>query len=144
MKKSTIIFLTIVVLAIIILGGVVFNYFENNKPESTFNAELLSTYPMLANGDRNFTEARRNAEFIFVKDQTLIIENKTIKTDVVDNKATGKFICNNQVRIPMVYISRNNGAVGGWASTSVIDCDTYYWIYYSGDSGPEIYGPFSK
>ena len=36
------------------------------------------------------------------------------------------------------------GMLGGWTSTSVIDCKNAYWIYVASDSGPYLYGPFEK
>ncbi|MSS74917.1 hypothetical protein EXS73_01750 [Candidatus Pacearchaeota archaeon] len=110
---------------ICILGGVWY-YHESGKGSYTINTELEERYPALTQ------------EY-----QEKIIEEKD--PQVIIDKGAGNKLCQSGKQATKVLYEQSiapRGYVGGWGATYVLDCQTEYYMYYQGDAGFHLYGPF--
>ncbi len=129
----------LIVIAVLVVGGGTFAYFKYFKPTgptSYKNDALVNSYPILENSDLYKDK--------FVSTNIPVEWNIPVKNIAIKKIQENKFSCGNKPANFIVYSSYNAGSnyIGGWYSTSVIDCGEYYFVYESGDSGPKLYGPF--
>jgi len=129
----------VIAIAVLVVGGGIYAYTKYLKPTGPIsykNDAAVNTYPVLENSDLYKTK--------FVSTDIPIEWNIPNKNVVIKKIQENKFSCGNKEANFVVYTSYNAGSnyIGGWYSTSVIDCGDYYFVYESGDSGPKLFGPF--
>ena len=140
MKKSYVIYIIAVVILLILIIASLGVFSQNKRIEYT-NKSLEINYPLL----KNYAYAKYlvNDYGIFFNDSvnSLSIDGKSLSYD----KKSLKFSCNGQIREGQLYYKLYvPHSIGGWDSIYVIDCDTHYWVFDSGDAGPHLAGPFNK
>jgi hypothetical protein len=114
-----------VCIALLLIGGAYY-YHETGKGKRIINQELEERYPALT---QQYQE-----KIIAEKDPQTLIE-----------KGEGNNLCQSgKQAVKLLYESRTapRGYVGGWGATYILDCQTEYYIYYRGDAGFDLYGPF--
>src|SRR3989344_1671723 len=137
-KKNYIIGIFIFVIAIIYL----FFYFNQTSEEPINDEEDRSLISVLRN-DRFLSEEYQINEFVSGSNGTLNIDGGLVTYSDDDNIL--KFGCNNKEVIPKLVSSYRDprpNIVGGFYDIYVVDCQDFSLIYYTGDSGLRLFGPF--
>jgi hypothetical protein len=128
----------IVVSAAVVLLGVVFCYYQTERPISYLDRSLLAKYPVLKNESewRAKRVATDNPEAWTIPEKNVRVEVKNSQYD---------FYCGGKKAGFKNYSSYSNPVyVGAWNSVSVVDCGDFYFIYEYGDAGPKLFGPFEN
>jgi len=135
MSKITKIVLFLVLIVVIYLG---YRFYPSTRGQQSFvDSKVAQTYPIL-------------------RDKTLWTD-KEIHSDnqlqwevpdlgILKAGENDSFYCGNK-KVNLVKYSSNRppaGAIGGWESVYVVDCGSKYFIYYNGDGGQLLFGPFEK
>lgn len=127
-----------IIAVLVIGGGVVYIYTKSQpKPTSYLNASLVKTYSVLSDESNWIHDlvSSENPESWFIP-----AKNITVKAINYQNN----FTCADRPVKLIKYSSYNSGAVGGWDSVSIVDCQDYYFVFKYGDSGPKLFGPFDQ
>ncbi|MFA5259514.1 MAG: hypothetical protein WC402_05570 [Candidatus Pacearchaeota archaeon] len=134
MKTKNLVTVIIVVIVLVVFIGALFFYFNQNN--NKINKVLSDKYPMINNH-------QYNSYLIGMVNDTMNINGKLVTYDF----RAEKFNCNNKEVTPVLvysYSPSDSNIDGGWASLYIVDCDDFYLVYSFADSGPKLYGPFTK
>ena len=129
------------VLVVLIIALLLFYFNESSSPNHEVNENLVSKYSALndyGSTDSSRLSAKSNMNTLWAN-KSLTVGNANL---TIVNK---KYYCNGNEAQEILYetYSMGGNVMGGWYSVTILDCKDYYWIFYFGDSGPELYGPYN-
>jgi len=130
------------VLIVLIIAALALFYFnKGNSPNHEVNGNLVSKYPAL-----NYYGINESSRLTAKSNMYQLWKNKSLTVGNANlTMVNEKYYCNGNEAQEILYETYSMGGYveGGWYSVNVLDCKDYYWIFYFGDSGPEMYGPYN-
>lgn len=133
MKK---IFILVGIIILIALAIKIYLIYSNKGQVHYINSQLEEKYTALSNKNIWGSKLISSKDLLtwYVSEKQISIEAKNYNGDFYCGKNKAEFI---------KYESKNNSnIIGAWGSTSIVDCLDYYFIFYYGDTGIKLYGPF--